>query len=171
MDLVAGGGNDHKNLGVSTTLRFGRLRCQNAAGSDKLALPMQFEAQYWNGTAFTRNVDDSCTTVSVGDVSYSGYRNFLSSGELGAPTVTALASGLGRVLLPKPSGGDGNYVGGLNVTFDLATPGNTYLSGNWSAVDGDAVPSTAYDDNPSCSATFGLYGSQPRQFIFFRENY
>jgi hypothetical protein len=50
--------------------------------------------------------------------------------------------------------------------------GRSYLWGRWNdAVDPDANANTMYDDKPSARAAFGLYGSQPSNFIYFRENY
>lgn len=37
--------------------------------------------------------------------------------------------------------------------------------------DPDGNASTAYDDKPSARAGFGVYGSQPGNFIYFRERY
>ena len=35
----------------------------------------------------------------------------------------------------------------------------------------DADANTTYDDNPTGRASFGVYGSQPNNYIYFRENY
>jgi hypothetical protein len=45
----------------------------------------------------------------------------------------------------------------------VSSAGRAYLQGNWTGA--------AWDQNPSARAAFGLYGSQPKNFIFFRENY
>jgi len=37
--------------------------------------------------------------------------------------------------------------------------------------DATPVAGANYDDDPRATAAFGLYGSQPSNFIFFRENY
>ncbi len=172
LDLsVAGGSNDHKNLGVSTEVRFGRLACSNALGAVQLPLPLPMVAQYWNGSAFVTNAADSCTPVNVANVTYGNYRFNLNPGEVGPPGITQIANGIGRLLLPQPSGGDGIYNGSMSVTIDVAGAGMGYLLGNWSLANPDNNPATAYDVNPSCSASFGLYGSQPNQFTFMRENY
>ncbi|HVC10910.1 MAG TPA: DUF2341 domain-containing protein [Burkholderiales bacterium] len=172
LDLnVGGGGNDHKNLGVSTEVRYGQLRCYNALGAVQLPLPMPMLAQYWNGGAFVTNGADSCTPIAAGNVVYGSYRLNLTAGEVGPPTITQIAGGSGQLLLPKPSGGSGNYTGSMSVTLDVSGAGMDYLLGNWSPADPDANPATAYDDDPMCTASFGLYGSQPNQFTFQRENY
>ncbi|MNC99805.1 hypothetical protein D3C83_182150 [compost metagenome] len=47
-----------------------------------------------------------------------------------------------------------------------------YLLGRWNdAANPDADANTNYDDNPAARAAFGLYGSQPKNFIYFRENF
>lgn len=172
LDLsVAGGSNDHKNLGVSTEVRFGRLACSNALGPVQLPLPMPMVAQYWNGSAFVTNGADSCTPVNAGNVTYGNYRFSLNPGEVGPPGITQIANGVGQLLLPKPSGGNGLYTGSMTVTIDVAGAGMGYLLGNWSLANPDGNPATAYDVDPACSASFGLYGSQPNQFTFMRENY
>jgi hypothetical protein len=44
------------------------------------------------------------------------------------------------------------------------TPSNkAYLQGAWSGGN--------YSSDPGSTLGFGLYGSQPKNFIFFRENY
>jgi hypothetical protein len=57
-------------------------------------------------------------------------------------------------------------------TAPAAAAGMTYLLGRWDdAADPDTNANTNYDDKPSARAVFGVFGSQPRNFIFQRENY
>jgi len=59
----------------------------------------------------------------------------------------------------------GSYVAATNA-------GLSHLLGRWDdAADPDADPSTDYDDKPAARAAFGLYGSQPNNVIYMRENY
>jgi hypothetical protein len=47
-----------------------------------------------------------------------------------------------------------------------------YLLGRWDdAADPDTNPTTSHDDKPAARAVYGVFGSQPRNFIFQRENY
>ncbi len=46
-------------------LRFGRGRMQNVFGSERLPLSVPIQAQYWNGSNFVVNADDSCTALTV----------------------------------------------------------------------------------------------------------
>jgi hypothetical protein len=61
-------------------------------------------------------------------------------------------------------------VGGAELA---ATPAaRSYLLGRWNdAANPDGIGTTAYDDNPSARAAFGLFGAQPNNFIYFRENF
>ena len=67
----------------------------------------------------------------------------------------------------------GSYCDNATSGEDAATAAaRSYLLGRWNdAADPDGNASTAYDDNPSSRAAFGLYGSQPNNFIYFRENF
>ena len=56
--------------------------------------------------------------------------------------------------------------GSVDLTVDLSVSGEdkTYLRGAWNGT-------TTYTANPTARASFGMYGSMPREFIYFRENY
>ncbi len=45
--------------------RWGRLAIQNAAGSELLDLTTPLSTEYWNGTSFIINTDDSCTVIET----------------------------------------------------------------------------------------------------------
>lgn len=193
---VDGGGNDHAQLGADTQLRFGRVRMQNALGSEKLALPIPIETQYWNGSGFATNTADSCTTFDRQNFALGSYTGNLAACEtaLGASSV-AIASGVGTMSLAKPctgapcSGNDGSVLLTLNLAptasgnrcdavggpGPAATSANrSYLLGRWSDAASSESPddaATRYDDNPSARAAFGLYPGQSNRLIYFRENY
>ncbi len=170
--------NDHLLVGT-TELRFGRLSLQNAFGSGATLLPVPIELQYWNGSSFARNNADSCTTLARSEIAldFTPVSNLTAcETALNAATVP-FASGLGTLLLSSPgTGNNGSVLLTANLdsaagsycnpaSYVAATNANkAYLLGRW---DGG----TAYDDKPGARAAFGLYGSQPKNFIFFRENY
>jgi hypothetical protein len=165
-------------------MRFGRLRLQNAFGPLGNDLPVTLLAEYWNGTAFTTNTLDSCLTLVAGNFALGGYVGGISAANMkpGAPAAGnvsvggALANGVGTLQLTKPSPAAATP-GGVVVCTDLdggtptdatcvaTTPANLpWLKGNWGN-------GTTYIDDPRSRATFGLFGAQPRQFIFMREYY
>jgi MSHA biogenesis protein MshQ len=164
----------------SAAMRFGRLRLQNALGSEKLALPIPIETQYWNGSAFIRNAQDSCTTLAKSNLALSGYAVNLAACETTVNQGTiSFAAGLGTLTLsPAGAGNNGSVLLTANLgtsasgNFCPASPGaespadfaiKAYLQGAWTGA--------TWNENPSARATFGLFGGQPSNFIFFRENY
>ncbi|MGQ0510090.1 MAG: DUF6701 domain-containing protein [Betaproteobacteria bacterium] len=184
---------DRKNLGVSAELRYGRLRVNNALGSARLVLPVPLRLEYWNGTAFALNTADSCTTLARNTLALGSYIGALAPGGGNCKTFVqqdpvVFASGAGTLRLAAPTGGAtgsvlvtpqlrgtaagfscDNASSGEDAIVSAARP---YLVGRWNdALDPDAIGATAYDDNPSGRASFGLFGGQPNNYIYFRENY
>ncbi len=141
--------------------RFGQLLLINAFGPQTSDLSMQLEAQYHDGTDFVTNEDDSCTVLpALASVSLSGWTGNLSSGETTVTAIDAtLFTGLGNLTLSAPgAGGDGND-GTVLVTIDATTI-------PWLRIDssGDNI----YMEDPSGTATFGLYRGDDR-FLFWQE--
>lgn len=187
LDVNNDAANDRKSVGATTEARFGRLRMQNALGSEKVTLPVRIEAQYWDGAAFALNAADNCTAVPRSAIALDFTGSTLAAcqtavnqasvsfaGGVGTLTLAPPAPNRGGVLLRANLGSAaGNYCTGAGGSFDPAgAVAMPYLLGRWDdAADPDANPDTAYDDKPAARATFGLYGSQPGNFIFFRENF
>jgi hypothetical protein len=181
LDVDGAGGDDHTSLGATSELRFGRLRVQNAlASSGAITLPVPIETQYWNGSAFVRNTLDGCTTLARANFTLSSYTLNLNACETrvsqasvsftgGTGTMSLAAPGVannGLVLITPNLGStaSGNYcdtVGGAELAATAAN--QSYLQGAWSGA--------TYDSNPSLRAAWGLFGSQPQNFIYQRENY
>jgi MSHA biogenesis protein MshQ len=192
LNVDGAGGNDHQAIGT-TDIRYGRLRLESAVGSENLPLPIRIETQVWNGTAFVRNTQDDCTVLPRNSIVLDGYTGALNPGAGNCKTFVqqdpiAFGAGAGTLTLASPSGAAGtvrltaNLGGAAAGTFfcdDAASPpdpaggaGRSYLLGRWDdAANPDGVASTRYDDNPSSRAAFGLFGAQPNNFIYFRENF
>lgn len=161
-DAVAG--DDHANIGT-TRIRFGRLRMNNAYGSELLPLPVPLLAQYWNGSGFILNTEDSCTQVPVPTSANGGLvfaaqtpTNQLANPETLASLNTPFISGNGGLNLSAPLLGNYGYVDVLITTPD-------YLQYNWN---GAATAGNFFDDNPGARATFGKY-KQRNELIYMRE--
>lgn len=187
LDVDGDATNEHFAIGPTTELRFGRLRLQNAYGPVSQALPIPLEVQYWNGSGFVTNALDDCTALARANIalSFSGAVNACETA-VTQPSI-AFASGAATLTLSAPGTGNTGTVlltpqfGTAAGTYCPASPGGTaaasaspavYLLGRWDdAANPDADANTSYDDKPAGQAGFGLYGSQPRNFIFFRENY
>jgi hypothetical protein len=143
-------------------MRFGRLTLGNAFGSERLDLPIPIETQYYTtGGVYVTNVADSCTSISLSNVS-------LSSGT--ATGGGGFASGKGNLKITKPLA-----KASMDVCVDLdggtptdplcvaSTPANkSWLQWKWSGAN--------YDRDPKAMATFGVYKSAD-EFIYLRENF
>lgn len=150
------------SLSNTTRLRFGRLRLSNAYGSvSPLNVPV--EAQYWTGNSWVKNGSDNCTALAAGNLSMSP-----AGWTLGAPGT--LVGGAGVIAL-TPAG-----AGSVSVCADLGTdpsPGVTcaatsatlpWLKGRW-------PPGTTFDNDPSATATFGIFSPEGRRGVYNREMY
>ena len=186
-DVDGVGGNDHFAVGPTTELRFGRLWLQNTYGSGSTALKVPIELQFWNGIGFAVNGADSCTTLPRSAIAQT-FSAPLAACNTAVNVATVTFTGgiaIPPLLLTAPGAG---ATGSVLLTANLGTAGGSYcnpasfvaatsaplsyLLGRWDdAANPDSNASTAYDDKPTGRATFGLYGSQPKNFIFFRENF
>ena len=162
---AATSGNGMNFTGGNKDMRFGRLRMQNASGSEKIDLQIPLQTQYWTGTGFLTNNADGCTSLSAVNLAFSAYTGGISAANMNAANISlggAFALGVGNLKLTKPSPA-ATSPGSTTLTINLAAEAKSYLQGNWGVA--------TYTANPSARAAFGLYGAQPRNFIFFRENY
>jgi MSHA biogenesis protein MshQ len=162
LDADNSGSAERKNLG-NTKMRYGRLRLNNAHGSELLTLPVPLTAQYFNGSGFITNTADNCTAFTLAPasgtaVSYQ-YGNLLIDNPQQSMTATTsiptlaspLSAGASVINLPAPS---------LSGSIDLTLTVPAWLQFNWTGVVG----------NPKARATFGAYRNT-NQFIYQRENY
>lgn len=163
----------------SPLLRFGRLRLQNAFGSEKLPLAVPLQAQYWTGNFFENNTDDSCTSVSVpaavtltGSATPGGSaglyfypvttgKNYLLSADA-VPTLSgSLVAGKSNLQFPKPD---------KRGWLDMVLNAPDYLKYNWGNCNGQSGVAGLLDDWPCARATFGIFGARS-PIIYRRENY
>jgi hypothetical protein len=177
---------ERAQVGAATGVRFGRLVLQSIYGPSNRDLPATVEAQYWDSAGptpgFKRNNSDDCTPFLRSDFALV----FTSPNLVACETAMleanlTLASGRATITMLKPGAGNegtvrltanlgsagGDYcpaIGAPGSELPATNAGKAYLRGKWD--DG-----AAYDDKPAASVGFGIFGSQPRNFIFFRENY
>jgi len=144
---------------TGTDIRWGRWFIANAFGSELQALPMVAEAQYYDGSNFVINTDDtssSCSTFTAVTTAMGNYSGNLSSGETTLPSpIPDIVDGLVALTLSAPgNGNDGSLL------MMLTSPA-------WMQYDYDG-DSTA--ENASGTATFGIFeGRQP--VIIQRQSY
>jgi MSHA biogenesis protein MshQ len=152
----------------TASIRSGRLRLLNAYGSELLSLPIPLEAQYWNGSSYVRNQQDSCTTVPASSISMSNYRNNLSACEtrIGYLSGTGnLSNGVSRYLrLSKPGAGNN---GSVDLTVNMSSvSGKTCVTATESNATSANIPWLGA--SPATRATFGIYKTP---IIYMRENF
>ncbi len=178
LDVDNNGSMDHASLG-RTAVRFGRLKLNNAFGSELLDLPIPAEAQYWNGTVFVTNTADNCTVISATNIAMGNYLPNLSACETAISISGRLSAGKSNLKLVKPGAGNNGSVD-LTVNLGITATGQTcvaplpatqqaavaanqsYLQGKWTG--------TSYNQNPHARATFGVY-KNANEFIYMREMY
>ncbi len=144
------------NPSMTFEMRYGRLRLENAFGPEITPLVVPLQTQYFNGTSYVLNAADSCWTYNTSaEAAVSGS---LTSIVPNSPLAATLSGGMppaGKALtLAAP--GSGN-TGTVNLTYNVPD----YLKFDWNQ---DGVD----DDNPTATATFGLYRGHDR-IIFWRE--
>lgn len=177
MDNDASHVNDHQYV-ASTKVRFGRLWLGNAYGSDKLALTVPYEIQYWNGNAFVKNTQDSCTALTAANFGLGNYQGGVSGSNLPASAITvgSYASGAGSITLPAPgASGSADLVVRLATTTAMCSgwtpsyPAGSplqagYLLGKWCG--------STFTKDPVSRATFGIFGSSAKKGpIYLRESF
>ncbi len=139
---------NHLLIGTSK-LRFGRMNIDNAYGSELLNLSMKVSAQYWNGKGYSASLQDNCTPLLAENFELDalGYRGGITDKNMLATNVTAgtaMAAGVGRMVLKKP-------------TSPPTTKGSAVLRSKSLILPG------------SGRATFGVYKAGP--VIYMRETY
>jgi len=198
---AATAGNGIAFTSGNKAFRYGVIRLLDVfaplAGNSSGFAPVGIQAQYWTAAAGLQpNTLDNCTSFteqnfvlyghagSIKDVSGPGYLptpTLASNGKVSMGVAT-LVSGVGRVNVISTSSNPApvstiTQPGSVKICLDLdsssapldnscvaVTPANkAYLQGRWSGAN--------YDKDPNATVGFGLYGSQPKNFIYFRENY
>ncbi|MEB0010087.1 hypothetical protein QN379_07175 [Glaciimonas sp. Gout2] len=157
-------------VGSATRLRYGRLKMQNAYGSELLALPIPLEAQYWTGSYYVTNMADSCTVIPASSIKMNNYLKQLSAcktqlSPAGSTTLIAGKLPAPGLILTKPGAKNAGSVD-LTVNISTSATDNTCVSTTESAATSANIP--WFGINPASRATFGLYKSS---IIYQREMY
>lgn len=169
-----------RGLLATVPLRFGRLRLQNAIGSQARPLRVGLQGQYWNGTAFVTNTLDSCSRISAANLAFGNFRKTLTSSDASlVSSPVTLASGAAFLSLAAPAAGrSGSYELALSLGASATdasclqswTPGKPATAGAGMAYLRGAWCSASYGKDPSARATFGLYRGTDAT-VYQRENY
>lgn len=139
------------------TFKYGRIKINNASGSDLLPLNLTVMAQAWDGSKYVLNADDYCTTTlnsltlaaGSGSAFSTGFVTTAGSGSSSTPISYQMTAGVGKAVLSKPTGF--TKKGSVKVNVATSSTLNSYLPGE------EGI------------ATFGIYKSGP--IIYIREMY
>jgi MSHA biogenesis protein MshQ len=165
--------------------RYGRMRVQNATGSEQVPLPVPVFLEYWNGTGWALNaLDATCTRLAAGSNAFAG--NGAAAACFGntvgpvAPTCSSTTTGsVGSIYTTRVKTVGANTVapsyaspqfsfGQRNVVLSAPKASGTINMSveapSWLKLG----PNDPTGINPSASIRFGTYNSR---FIFLRENY
>jgi hypothetical protein len=157
-------------VGNITRLRYGRLVMRNAYGSELLNLPVPLFVQYWTGSYYVVNVDDSCTVIPMSSITMGNYQQQLNACETrisSAGNVTMVAGKLpaSGVVLTKPGVGNSGSVD-LAINVGATATGKTCVGATESNATAANMPWLG--PNQGARATFGIYKAP---IIYQRENY
>jgi MSHA biogenesis protein MshQ len=178
-------------LGV-LNMRYGRLRLDDAFGPETADLPVKFITEYWTGSLWIKNTEDSCVTISRNNIFYGNpgtnisldnnlnvplngastkgiYKNIEDNNN---PTVVSFDQGDARHKFSAPG-----RTGSFPVRVNLAS--YPWLTFDWNKVNNvptqeqcNPVPPTLPDSDCSLRATFGFgsYRGHDR-VIYWRERF
>ena len=163
----------------TTALRSGRLRLSNAFGSEKAALVVPVQAQYWSGNTWVANSADSCTTVPAAAVVRAAYldnKGAATTAWTSSASAVVVSAGAGSLTLGAPSP---TSTGSLDFALNLgssaadqsclaAHPASAGSTLPWLRSQNGACAS-AWAADPSARATFGIYAPETRKTIHVRE--
>lgn len=169
----ADGINSHGRAQAALAIRNGRLRLENAYGSELLPLRVPVRAEYYNGTRWLANTADSCTSVPIAAVALSGG----ISANTSASAVT-LSGGTGTLTLAKPSPTATGYVDlALNLgatgtaqddSCNSSNPATTAANLPWLQFDQWCTVASDPKRDPNARVKFG---SPKAPYIYLRERY
>ena len=158
------------NLSNATRIRYGRIRMLNAYGSELLPLNIPLTVQHFNGSGWSTNTLDTCTTLAASNMAYT------FSGNLAACETAGTLSGSAPTfnLRLAAAGAGNNGTADMTLNLGIAAAGNTCTS-----VGGPGPAATTANRpwlqlpggiNPAARATFGVYQGNDT-IIYQRESY
>jgi MSHA biogenesis protein MshQ len=162
---VVAGASDHTNLLVTGNLLYGRLNISNAHGSELLQLPIAVTVQYWNGTSYLTNTQDSATTLSASTASSANWTNITPGNWQKLNATSTWPAGATSVV---PSTAAMAFRSGKS-SFTLTAPG-TGITGSVDMIINSSIAPTYLPSNTAARATFGVYKGA-NGLIYLRENY
>lgn len=158
----------------TTRVRYGRLRLQNAYGSELLPIRVPVRAEYFNGTGWLLNTADSCATIPAAALAKG---NVQPPASLLAPTAAlpvTLSSGQSNIILTQ---GATKYVGSVDLALNLRSgAGNDQSCVTWGTTPITIGADLPWLQFPWCAGKLDpaariKFGSPKAPYIYLRERY
>lgn len=141
-------------------IRVGRLRLSNVYGYQSPLL-MPVAAQYWTGNSWITNSNDNCTALATSNLS-------LSPTGWAASAPGTLVGGTGSISLAPTAAGTiavcSDLAADHGVTCSATSAALPWMQSKWPGGAG-------YDNDPSATATFGVFSPEGRRGVYNREMY
>jgi MSHA biogenesis protein MshQ len=166
LDINNDGVMDAATVGNPFRLFYGRLRLDDSYGPETANLPVIFRTEYWDGSEWRQNRDDSCTRIAATKIRYPGGPiNVVAnrSATIGAGSTTGVYANLDATAVNFTAGDAGHHftapgagnTGSLTVQVDLSD--YPWLQFDWNG-DGN------YNDAnlPDARFSFGNYRGHDR---------
>jgi len=161
--------NEHQAVGVTTELRFGRLRLVNTYGSELLDIRVPLRAEHYTGGGWGLNTNDSCTAIPTSA--------FFTSSGLSPVSPITLNKGLGTLVFDK-TGAVTSFnlaanlnAAGVDTSCNPAHGGTAanlpWLQGFW-ALAANCGGTAAWAQDPNARVKLG---SPKAPYIYLRERY
>lgn len=174
LDTDNNGSADMTNLG-NTQLRFGRLRLEDSYGPETAILPVRFLTEYWSGSDWIQNPDDSCTTLALTEIVYpQGAINNAANRTvtLGSGTTTGQYGSINASQITFDDGDAGHYFSapgaGNTGTFAVEVDLTDY---SWLRFDWNNDGNLSDAALPSANFTFGSYRGHDRVLYWLEEGH
>jgi MSHA biogenesis protein MshQ len=175
LDVDNNGINDAARVGDAFRLRYGRLRLDDSYGPETANLPVIFRTEYWDGSEWRQNRDDSCTAIAGSRIHYpAGPIHIVAnrSTQVGGGSTTGIYADLDATSVKFAAGDAGHYftapgagnTGSFTVDVDLTE--YPWLRFDWNG-DGDYSDSSL----PTANFTFGNYRGHDRVLYWHELTY
>lgn len=161
-----------KRLGSALSMRFGRLRLDDAFGPETATLPVNFVTEYWTGANFVKNSNDGCTKILRSAITYPA-GSILTPANLQVPLTGGTTTGNYASITPTEiefSSGDAKHyfsapTGGAQGAFTVRVDLTSYP---WLRFDWNQDGNYADTSLPNARFGFGSYRGHDR-VIYWRE--
>jgi hypothetical protein len=152
--IISNRGNGVKSVEAGVRIVHGRLLVANGFGSELIKLPLHVYAQYWTGTSWNNNPNDSDSPITFSNPG--AFSNCVKNLDAGSGTCRSVVSFLSQ-------GGSINLDNGQGIIW-MQAPGVGYLG----KADVVIMPSAPWLPSTRGQAVFGAYKSP---LIYIREVY